>query len=93
MMHLKPIARADPSAVSNKPVLIPCRFQAPAIDQAVANGLADRTHAAMSSGFGFQRGEGWLSIACRVSDRQERALWVFSMGIADAIFSSAHGRW
>jgi hypothetical protein len=44
------------SAISKKRILLPRPFLEPALDQAIANGLADRVRVAVMSGLKFQRG-------------------------------------
>jgi hypothetical protein len=48
--------RMKVSAVSKTRILAPHPFMEPALDQAVANGLADRVRSAVMSGLKFQRG-------------------------------------
>jgi hypothetical protein len=44
-------------AISKKRVLLPRPFLGPALDQVIANGLADRVRVAILSGLKFQRGK------------------------------------
>jgi HK97 gp10 family phage protein len=48
--------RMKASAISKTRVLLPHPFMEPALDQVVANGLADRIREAVMSGLKFQRG-------------------------------------
>jgi len=48
--------RMKRSAISKKRILLPRPFLEPALDQAIANGLADRVRVAVISGLKFQRG-------------------------------------
>ena len=48
--------RMKRSAISKKRILLPRPFLEPALDQAIANGLADRVRVAVMSGLKFQRG-------------------------------------
>jgi len=49
--------RTKRSAISKKRILLPRPFLEPALDQAIANGLADRVRVAVMSGLKFQRGK------------------------------------
>jgi len=50
------LRRMKRSAISRKRILLPRPFLGPALDQVIANGLADRVQAAIMSGMKFQRG-------------------------------------
>jgi len=49
--------RMKRGAISKKRILLPRPFLGPALDQAIANGLADRVRVAVMSGLKFQRGK------------------------------------
>ncbi len=49
--------RMKRSTISKKRILLPRPFLEPALDQAIANGLADRVRVAVMSGLKFQRGK------------------------------------
>ena len=51
------VSRMKRGAISKKRVLLPRPFLGPALDQVIANGLADRVRAAIMSGLKFQRGK------------------------------------
>jgi hypothetical protein len=51
------VLRMKRGAISKKRVLQPRPFLGPALDQVIANGLADRVRAAITSGLKFQRGK------------------------------------
>lgn len=44
-------------AISKKRVFLPRPFLGPALDQVIANGLADRVRKAIESGLKFERGK------------------------------------
>jgi hypothetical protein len=49
--------RMKRGAISKKRVLLPRPFLGPALDQVIANGLADQVRDAIMSGLKFQRGK------------------------------------
>lgn len=49
--------RMKAGAISKRRVMLPRPFLGPALDQVIANGLADRVRAAVESGLKFQRGK------------------------------------
>jgi hypothetical protein len=53
---LRSVNRMKRSAISKKRVLLPRPSLGPALDQVIANGLADRVREAVVSGLKFQRG-------------------------------------
>jgi hypothetical protein len=54
---LREVNRTKRSAISRNRVLLARPFLGPALDQVIANGLADRVRAAITSGLKFERGK------------------------------------
>jgi len=51
------VLRMRRGAISKKRLLLPRPFLGPALDQVIANGLADRVRKAIESGLKFERGK------------------------------------